>query len=696
MNSLALKTKLAIVIVAMVVVTTFLGATVYYSLEKGNDDADVVNAAGRQRMLSQAMSKSVLSYSSTRGALQGIQTQIFELSRYITNMRQVYSTTVTRPAKQAGMLVSAHPEAETMPALPLPATFTRLVGEAFKVGGNVEVDVIAKEPLNPEQGLRDEIDRQAFEAILADPEKIFSQDVERDGKLYLRFYAADRATSELKGGYPYKIGDVMGVRRFSVLFAKNPAVGRARLTPNLDEYETSLQVFSRTLAAFKSGGAVPADLEMRNSFHFPGVGDSEQRSKISEIEGKFKDFTDSVDRLLGAQVGSDDYWLAQREVPNLANELRRTSDELTSLFSNAAHINQTNVRLAVGVMVVVTIIAFLGLYFLLSRVVLTPLAEMARVADRIAEGDLTQRLQTDRSDEVGRLFGALDAMSQNLNHMLAKVAHSSRDLVVSGDNIVQATQRVTDGAAHQSQQTEIVGASAKEMVAVSLDISRNSSEAAEAASRASQVAQQGGDAVRRGIEGMGRVSRSVADSARHVEQLAQHSGQIGQIAAVIDEIANQTNLLALNAAIEAARAGDMGRGFAVVADEVRQLATRTTDATKEIAEMIRNIQNGTQTAVSSMQEGRNEVEAGSELVTQTGQSLQQIVEVVEGLSERIGHIAAAAREQNTSMNKVTTNIADVSDIARAAKEQAGISAQSCTEISGLAADLQTMIGRFKL
>ncbi len=704
MKSLALKAKLAIVIVGMVVITAFLGGTVFYSLGKGNDDAEIVNAAGRQRMLSQAMSKSVLGYSLAKNSLQATRARVSELSRYITGMRAVYTAKVIRPAKQAGMVISDHTTTESNPAIPFPATFTRLVGEAFKAGGDFEVDFIAEDPINSKQGLKDEIDKEALNTLTANPGQVFFRPVELGGKLFLRYYTADIATSpgcvschaKYKDGFALKLGEVFGVRRFSVLFASDAEFGRTLIDPSLTEYETALEVFSKTLAAFKSGGEYPADLEMSTFKYYAGSDDPAIQANISEVETTLAAFTGAVDQLTSSELGSDQYWVAQSQVGTLANDLRNLSEQLTGQLTAVARRHQENVRMAVGIMVLAAILAFCGLYFVLSKSVLGPVADMAQVANRIAQGDLTQRIDTNRGDEIGHLSAALDEMSQNLNGMIAKIAHTSQNLVVSGGNIVQATEQVTEGAAHQFRQTEMVATSANEMQAVSQDISRNTTEAADAAGQASQVALEGGDVVRRSIEGMERVSNSVSESARNVEQLAQHSSQIGHIVSVIDDIANQTNLLALNAAIEAARAGDMGRGFAVVADEVRQLATRTTDATKEIAEMIRNIQSGTETAVNSMQEGRNEVEAGSDLVTKTGQSLQQIVEVVKGLTDRIQHIDTATQEQSQSMNDVTVNIGNVSEIARTAQEQARISTESCSEISSLAEDLQAVVGRFKL
>ncbi len=703
MNELSLKRKLAMGITAIILVTVFLGITVFYSLEQSKGDSDIVNVAGRQRMLSQAMSKSALGYSLAKNALEAAQAQVTELDRYITKMRGVYSSKVIAPAKDAGLKFSMHPEKEYSPALPFPATFTRLVGEKFATNGSFGVDIIADNPINPKQGLKDAIDREAFNFLSTNKDGIFFKEVEQDNKLYLRYYTADNAVVEACAschtamkGKPFKVGDMLGIRRFTLLFSDNIAQGHARLNPSLGEYETAAAVFTQTLKALKSGGQYPTNLQMTEFASYAGNDDPAIQSSISRIEEVMADFTSSVAKLTSAKIGSDDYWQAQYDVPNNANKLLKLSDKLTSQFATIAHANQSSVRWAVAIMVLATIAAFIGLFLMINKTVLSPVGKLTQVANSIAQGDLTQKIDSRRQDEIGQLSSALDKMAQSLNGMIAKISDTAQSLVVASSNIHEATQQVTDGAIDQSKQTEVVAVSANEMEIVSQDISRNTTEAADAASQASQVAVESGNIVHRSVEGMARISSSVAEAARNVELLAEHSDQIGKIVSVIDDIANQTNLLALNAAIEAARAGDQGRGFAVVADEVRHLATRTTDATKEIADMIRNIQNGTEAAVSSMQEGRTEVETGSTLVSQTGQSLEQIVEVVEGLTDRIQQIATASQEQSASMAEITTNITNISAVANTAKEQAQLSLRSCGDVNNLANEMQNMIRQFKI
>jgi methyl-accepting chemotaxis protein len=181
-----------------------------------------------------------------------------------------------------------------------------------------------------------------------------------------------------------------------------------------------------------------------------------------------------------------------------------------------------------------------------------------------------------------------------------------------------------------------------------------------------------------------------------MEELGKSSDQIGRIIGVIDDIADQTNLLALNAAIEAARAGEQGRGFAVVADEVRKLAERTTTATKEIAQMIKNIQDETKIAVGAMEQGTKQVEEGVASTAQAGDSLKEIIEMSEQVGEMITHIATAATEQSSATEQVNSNMDQIAKLVKESAVGAQQSAKACQDLSGLALDLQKMVGSFKL
>ncbi|MDP2381765.1 MAG: methyl-accepting chemotaxis protein, partial [Nitrospirota bacterium] len=227
-------------------------------------------------------------------------------------------------------------------------------------------------------------------------------------------------------------------------------------------------------------------------------------------------------------------------------------------------------------------------------------------------------------------------------------------------------------------------------------VAQNSGKAATLAQETVQTAKNGGSVVADTISGMQHLSEAVSNSATIIAELGKSSDQIGEIVRVIEDIADQTNLLALNAAIEAARAGEQGRGFAVVADEVRKLAERTTKATKEIGDMIRQIQHDTRGAVDSMQQGTQKVSGGVELVNKTGEALTRIVQMVSESADMIRQIAVASEEQSVATQQIANDIENVAKVTKESASGANESAKASHDLSQLAVELQGIVGSFKV
>ncbi len=338
------------------------------------------------------------------------------------------------------------------------------------------------------------------------------------------------------------------------------------------------------------------------------------------------------------------------------------------------------------------------LSFLLSRLVLRPISRAAEMTKDIAlgEGDLTKRLSSGGTDEIGQLSRYFNSFLEHLHGMVSHLSETSGRVATASEELAAGSAEMARGAEEQSGKTGQVASAVEEMSASVLEVAKNASGAAEAAREAAQVAKRGGEIVTRTVAGMEQIARSVEQVAAIIGALGQRSDQIGEIVRVIDEIADQTNLLALNAAIEAARAGDQGRGFAVVADEVRRLAERTGKATKEIAEMIRAIQGEAMGAVSSMESGQAEVRSGVELANQAGQALTEIVGVVDRVTGQVQQIAVAAEQQSASAEEISANVEAVATISRQALVAAQGTAQAAGELSGLASQLREVVGRFRL
>jgi methyl-accepting chemotaxis protein len=285
-------------------------------------------------------------------------------------------------------------------------------------------------------------------------------------------------------------------------------------------------------------------------------------------------------------------------------------------------------------------------------------ANLVAALERAGAGDLTVRLVAQRDDAVGQVVRAVNALIAQLRAIIGQVQASALQVAAASEQInavanqsAQASQQVAatthEVAQGAQEQARVVGGASRTVSDISAMIAQVSATAQASAAtsqRAAEVAREGTDLVQRIVEAMAAIKESVSQVGGKVQQMQDHSAQIGVIVETVDDIAAQTNLLALNAAIEAARAGEQGRGFAVVADEVRRLAERSSQATKEIAGLIRSVQQGIDESVDAMDASLGRVGSGAELVNQAGEALGEILTAVEQARGQAHEIAAASQE----------------------------------------------------
>lgn len=317
--------------------------------------------------------------------------------------------------------------------------------------------------------------------------------------------------------------------------------------------------------------------------------------------------------------------------------------------------------------------------------------------EKLAKGDLTVELTVENKDNlIGKLFTGFNRVVDNLNSMIDMVTKSVHATAIASTEITSSAEEMAAGSQEQSSQTAEVASAIEEMTHTIYETTKNTSMAAETAKKAGVKATEGGKVVDETIKGMVRIADVVNKSAKTVETLGNSSNQIGEIIQVIEDIADQTNLLALNAAIEAARAGEQGRGFAVVADEVRKLAERTTKATKEIAAMIKQIQKDTSEAVSSMKEGKKEVESGKILAEKAGVSLKEIIESADKVQDIITQVAAASEEQTSAAEEISKSIDGIDSVTRESTSGIHQIAKAAEDLNRLTINLQELTSKFKV
>lgn len=361
--------------------------------------------------------------------------------------------------------------------------------------------------------------------------------------------------------------------------------------------------------------------------------------------------------------------------------------------------NQLDGHRAAIIMAVLTsigIVLAISLGIFIAAIICKPLQEAVRMAEAIAENDLTLSMHVTSRDEVGLMALALNRMRENLHAVLDRMAGTTEVVSSAAMQLSATSEQMATGTEEVAAQAGTVAVASEEMSATSQDIAKNCHMSAENANQVAETTRQGFAVVQKTVEGIRYRGEITRQNARTVSSLGERSDQIGAIVSTIEDIADQTNLLALNAAIEAARAGEQGRGFAVVADEVRALAERTTKATKEIGEMIRSIQSETRTAIDSMEEEVRGTEQGATEAAQLETSLQGILDQVNAVTMQISQIATAAEQQTSTTSEITNNIQQITDVvqdtARGAQETSGASHQ----LARSAEELKEIVNHFKL
>jgi methyl-accepting chemotaxis protein len=304
----------------------------------------------------------------------------------------------------------------------------------------------------------------------------------------------------------------------------------------------------------------------------------------------------------------------------------------------------------------------------IARSVVGPLQEAIAATERVAAGDLSDAITSERRDEVGRMLSALGRMQQALGTLVGHVSQAT-------DSIGTSSTEIASGNMNLSSRTEQTASNLQQAASSMVHLSGTVRQTADAAQSANQLATAASDSAHRGGQVVGEVVRNMQD-------ISAASRKISDIIGVIDGIAFQTNILALNAAVEAARAGEQGRGFAVVASEVRSLAQRSADAAKEIKVLI-----GTSV---------DKVESGTRLVADAGSTMDEIVVSVQRVSDIVGEISAAAAEQSAGIGEVSSTVKQLDEATQqnaALVEQSAAAAASLQEQAGR---LATLISTFRL
>ncbi len=348
------------------------------------------------------------------------------------------------------------------------------------------------------------------------------------------------------------------------------------------------------------------------------------------------------------------------------------------------------------IVIIVSLILSIFIAFQTVIRVTRPLAEVNRVLNTVATGDLTTKLDDSAKDEFGILAKNCNTLIDSLRELINGIVHRSNQLATASEETSMIVQESTTAINDQRSQVEQAATATTEMASTSEAVMDRANEALSDIKHADEEAERVKEISNVNKQTIIKLASEVDSASKVIDEVNQHSAAIGGILDVIRGVADQTNLLALNAAIEAARAGEQGRGFAVVADEVRSLASKTQESTEEIQAMIEELQKGSKSAVAVMNNSKTQAELCVEQSEQAAVALEGITDSVHQANDMSDQIVIAAQEQNQVSSEISERLESIVAIAEQTATGAGQTELSSQEVAKLAEELRLSVAEFKL
>ncbi|MCK5534383.1 HAMP domain-containing protein [bacterium] len=345
---------------------------------------------------------------------------------------------------------------------------------------------------------------------------------------------------------------------------------------------------------------------------------------------------------------------------------------------------------------VLTIIICFVLSFIFINRIIVPIKELLKGTEKVAKGDLSCWIKIKEENEIGLLAKGFNLMTRSLNSLVVQLRNAALQITSSSGEILSASEQQSSGASEQAASVAETTATVEELAATSKNIAYTSDSLVKKAEATLDVTREGEKAIRETMQGMSEIKLKTQESAKNILALGEKSQRIGRVIEIIDDIADQTNLLALNAAIEAARAGEAGKGFAIVAVEVKKLAENVVISTKQVKEVISEIQSSTNKSIMVTEEGIKGVERGVVLSHKAGRVLEEILEMIKEANISAKQIGLATQQQRSATDQVAIAMKQIAEVSN----QSVISSKQVTsatrQLGLLAEKLREMVGKFKV
>ena len=423
------------------------------------------------------------------------------------------------------------------------------------------------------------------------------------------------------------------------------------------------------------------------------VKDAGYQTVLREVAGHIASFTDKLAEYTGLLAREQQVY---QQLHARAGEVVQRVDQAYAAQDQAMQTELQHNSLLIIVSSVLALVVGLIAAWLITRLIVTPLRSVIRLAEQIAAGDLSASVVVTRRDEIGQLMQAMQQMGAGLSRIVSGLQAGIEQLASSAQSLSAGTEQTNLEVSSQKEETEQVATAMNQMTATVHDVARNAEEAAQAAQTADGKVESGQQVVRQSMQRIELLADSATAASSSIESLSVEIQNIGSVLSVIKSVAEQTNLLALNAAIEAARAGEQGRGFAVVADEVRALAKRTQQSTEEIERLVTTLRGAAQSSVQQIQSSGELVKLAVSDALETESALGSIAAAVSLIQQMNQQIAAAAEQQSSVAEEINRSVTSI----RASADQSSLAMQgnaaSSIELAQLGVELKAMVGHFRL
>jgi methyl-accepting chemotaxis protein len=459
--------------------------------------------------------------------------------------------------------------------------------------------------------------------------------------------------------------------------------------------------------------------------------DEVQKVNIEHIKKRLVDYSTMVEIIKAkSKKGefSTDYLneLTQKQISVQQNiqTLQKYQQELSFTKYEESHHAYNKARNFLLIIISVSILLAFVFGIAIYRSIMKPLWELTRIAKGLEEGDLRSEVKYTAKNEIGQAMAAFASATRNLRQLIVQIDETAQGVAQASTELSSAAEQTGEGANQvavtvenlarateaQMMQTESVKKAVEAMIEAVNKINESYQRAQADTDLTSRLAGDGQNYIDRAVAQMEQIKNSSYAMGDKVKGLGALSKQIGEIVDIISAIAEQTNLLALNAAIEAARAGEHGRGFAVVAEEVRKLAEQSGQSAQEIAALITGIQKGVEEAIVVMEQGANEVNAGTQSIEISGKSFKEIMKSIDHLKAAMSEVGLSAQQIYQKSNEVQKSIAvtiqefentaaHTEEVSATAEEQAAAMEQmiaSTSTLSNLAEELKSSVRKFKI